>query len=267
MGSRADTGREQKLRRVEGAAADDHFAARAQHLCDAGACDADADRAATLEHDALHLRVRPDRQVAAAAAEGAIVGIAMVQVGARAVPALAVALCYLVIAGAVLFGAVEVAVERDAGLHRGLDEARGKRVGRAQLVDVQRAVLAVVPVIERMVGFAATEVGEHIFIAPALAAQLRPGVVVLAVATDIDHAIDRRATAQAAPARLIGASAVEPRLRHGAIGVVARTGFRDDRRNGHRGPDAEVMIARASFKQGHGHAGILCQPRRDGAPG
>jgi hypothetical protein len=150
---------EQKLRRVEGAAADDHFAARAQHLRDAGARDADADRAATFEHDALHLRVGPDRQVAAAAAEGAIVGIAMVQVGARAVPALAVALRDLVIAGAVLFGAVEVAVERDAGLHRGLDEARGKRVGRAQLVDVQRAVLAVVPVIERMVGFAATEVG------------------------------------------------------------------------------------------------------------
>ncbi len=57
------------------------------------------------------------------------------------------------------------------------------------------------------------EIGKHVAIAPAAGAHLLPGVVVLGVAAHIDHAVDRRGTANDLAARRHEAAIIEMRLR------------------------------------------------------
>ena len=57
------------------------------------------------------------------------------------------------------------------------------------------------------------EIGQNVRIAPAAIAELRPGVEILALATVIDMAVDRRRTAERLAARRVDAAAAGPRAR------------------------------------------------------
>ena len=66
-----------------------------------------------------------------------------------------------------------------------------------------------------LIAFAAAEIGQHVVEAPARTAEPRPFVVVVAVSTNIDHAVDRRTASQSASAWLKGAASVKAVLRLG----------------------------------------------------
>ena len=114
---RADAGEHQQLRRVEGAAAEDHLALGAQLLRLAELARLDPDRAGALEehpvdvHEGHHGQVRPLHR--------------RVQVGDGGAGAHPVALGHLVHADPVLLGAVEVLVAGQPGFDAGLDEGGG----------------------------------------------------------------------------------------------------------------------------------------------
>ena len=116
---RTDARCHQQLRRIEGAATQDDFAPGPQRLLDACAHDADAARPFVLDHKAQYLRVREHVKVRAAAVQVRIFRIAAVQIGTRGIPAFAIELRDLIKAGAFLLLAVEVRVQRQAGLPRG----------------------------------------------------------------------------------------------------------------------------------------------------
>ena len=75
----------------------------------------------------------------------------------------------------------------------------GAAVGRRH---AQRAVVAVIGIGCALAVFGAAEVGQHIGIAPAAAARLRPAVIVTRMAAHIHHAVDGGGTAQHAAARM-----------------------------------------------------------------
>ena len=64
------------------------------------------------------------------------------------------------------------------------------------------------------------EIGQHVRIAPAAIAELRPGVEILALAAIVDVAVDRGRAAQRLAARRVDAAAAGPRARLLLVGPV-----------------------------------------------
>ena len=133
------------------------------------------------------------------------------QVAARRAGAPAVLDDALHVADARLHRAVVVAVARDAHLHRALDEGVADRIAPVEVGDRQVALAAA----EGLVGLAdaalgPAEIGQHVGVAPAVVAALRPAVEIHALAAIVDMAVDRARTAQGLAARRGDAPAAGP---------------------------------------------------------
>ena len=171
------------------------------------------------------------------------------EIGGRGALPAGVLLGDVVPADALLYGAVEVAGERHAELLGGPDERLAERVVLDLLGDVHRADAAVVAVVEPLVGLGPAEERQHLLVAPVLVAELRPRLVVLALAADVDHRVDRGAAAQGPALRVPHRPVVQLRLRHRReLPVVARAAElgEPDRHVHQRGP-----VAAAGLEQQH----------------
>ena len=176
----AHPGEHEKLRRVVGAAAQDHLALGAQLVDLAELLRLDADRARALEEHPLHVHVRLDIEIRPLHR-----GVQVCDGGARTLPA---AVRHLVDPHAVLCLAVEVLVESQTGLLARVDEGAGDAVARAVLAHRQRPADAVPARGAALVVLGLQEVGEEVRPRPAGDA---PAVVVERVAADVDHRVDR----------------------------------------------------------------------------
>src|SRR6185295_11106288 len=105
-------------------------------------------------------------------------------------------------ADAFLHRSVEVRYEGDPQLLGGADEGLAQRVVLDLLGDVHRTRAAVVPVVEPLVVLSPPEERQYLLITPVLVAELCPGFVILFLAADIDHRVDRGTAAQRAALRI-----------------------------------------------------------------
>ena len=137
----ADARQHQQLRRAEGAERNDGLAASPQLPLDAALEDFRPDCALAVEQQpqrarlGLHSQVRPLAEM-------------RMDVAARGAPAFAVELGDLIDAEPLLALAVEIGVERELGLARGVEKARLERIVGAQIGDVERPALAVIGVVK-----------------------------------------------------------------------------------------------------------------------
>ena len=216
-----------------------------------------ADRAVALEEDPLGHRPRDHVEV------GTIRDGVQERVGGRAPQS--VALGQLEASDALLAGAVEVGVALMAGLGRRLDHHVNQRLHRARLGYRQRAAGAVEGILSALVVLGAAEEGQHVLVAPALRAVRRPLVVVSAVAADVDHRVDRAATAQHAPAREVEPPTVKARLGL-AEQVPVKAGFEYGRK-GRGGLDLELAVAAARLDHRDRDVSVLGEAGREHASG
>ena len=130
----------------------------------------------------------------------------------------------------------------------------------------QRAVLAVIGIGRALAVLGAPEVGQHVGIAPAAAARLRPAVIVARMAAHIHHAVDGGGAAQHAAARMAEPPVVEIRLRLGRVGPVEAV-VGEQPPEARRHVDRPVAIDRPRFQQQDAHIRVLGQARRQHAAG
>ncbi len=158
----------------------------------------------------------------------------------------------LVVADALLPGAVEIGVGRDAGLDRGRDHRVAER--RAHRVrDVQRSADAVEIVGAALLVLRLLEERQYRIPVPALAAALAPVVVIGRCAAHIDHAVDRAGAAQHLAARLVESAVVELLL---GLALEHPIDPRVGERLGvaERDMDPRVAVTPAGFEQQHAPA-------------
>ncbi len=150
VGGRADAGEHQQVRAVHRAAAEQHLAGGRRG--DLAAADAvgHPDGALALDDDPGGERAGLDVEVVAVAGG--------LEVGLVHRPAAAVVAGHLVEPGALLLGAVEVVGRLHPGADGALHPQVGQLVGVAPVLDVERAVLAVVRRAEAGVALGADEV-------------------------------------------------------------------------------------------------------------
>ena len=106
---------------------------------------------------------------------------------------------HLVDAHSVKLGAVEVGVAAQAGFHARLHEGTGQGVDGAQVGNVQRASDAVVLRRPALLVLRLLEIGEDGGEVPPLVAGIVPAVVVVGMASDIDHRVDGAGSPSALP--------------------------------------------------------------------
>ena len=230
----------QQMRRVDGAARQDHLA-RGHHLA-IPALLAEGDTYAALAFEqqpggkrlGLDAQVRPasrlrQKRACGRAAEAAI---------AR----------HLRIADALVLAAVEVVGQRKAGLLRGVDEPMGQVQGRAVVLDQDGAALAALLGLARRIALDRLEIGQHLVERPALAAHLRPAVVVGRVAADPEHAVDRARAAEHAPARPVHLPAGDAGLGIGGV-VPVDPRVVEQLQDARRHVDHRVPVFRAGLEQ------------------
>ena len=232
----ADAGQHQQLRRLERAGGQDHLAPRADRLLLLALHVFDADGALALEQNLRRLRRRLDLEIAA-------VADMRMHIGARRAPALAVVLRHLVGAESFVIFGVEILADAELRLLRCLPENVMHGIAGAQLVDAQRAALAVILAVEFGVVLGTLEIGQHVRIRPAGVAERGPVVVVPAMAADIDHGVDGRRAAEPLAARLIADAAVEPLLRHGLERPVVDLARNHQDQRERRGHHPVVVLA------------------------
>lgn len=250
MHARPDTRQHQQLRRAEHPARQ-HHAARADHSRLPAARIGDAPHALVLEQHALDIGVADHLQI-----------VARRQIGVRGGPALAVLLRHLIQPGPFLPRAVEIVVARDLQRLGRRDERMRAGMREALIADMQWAIVAMPFVRAARVGLAALEHRQHVVPAPAGAAERRPIVVIPAMPANIQHRVDRTRSAQPAPARLVTATAVQPRLRH-RLEVPHRAPRLHRDAAGHQG--APARIASARFEHRDAISAALAQAARGGA--
>src|SRR5688572_6086812 len=173
------------------------------------------------------------------------------------------------LAEALLAIAVHVFGGGIAGLLRGLDESVEQGVVLVTGMDPERPAVAPIGVAALLAMLGPPEVGQDLLVRPALAILLeRPAVVVQSVAADIDHGVERRRTAQHAPARPVHDTVVHIGLRLGVVvPVVPGVHQVVHQRGRHVDLPVPPRIARPGFQQAHLVAGILAQAVREHAPG
>ena len=110
---------------------------------------------------------------------------------------------------ALLDRAVVIGVARNAEAHRARHERLAQRIPPLHGGDGEIAVAAAIGVLALAdPAFHPLEIRQHVLIAPAAVAVLRPGVEILALAAIIDVAVDRGRTAERLAARRVDAAAV-----------------------------------------------------------
>ena len=200
------------MRRVDSARSEDHLARGARRETPSPARIFDSNRTATLDQHARRLRVFHDSKILARRYG--------MQIGRGRAPAPAVFLSHLKEPASELHGAVEIRVERQAGLLRRLDENMAKWAGERAFGVIERAIGAVKAVVQALVALGLLEVGQHVVVAPAGIAELAPMIIVGRLPAHIDHGIDRARTAKEPAARPIHAPALHRRLRRGFVAPV-----------------------------------------------
>ncbi len=182
-----------------------------------------------------------------------------VQVGVRGGPAPSITLRDLVEAGAVLRRAVEVLVGGQPAFLGGGHEGAGERGLVLEVGHAERPGDAVVGRGAAGVVLRAEEIREYVRVSPPAAPVLvTPGVVVEAVAPDVDHRVHRRGPAERAPARPVDRPAGRPFLRHGVeVPVVLAL-----EEQVQRGRDVYLVgvVRRARFQQQDPGRGVLGKP-------
>jgi hypothetical protein len=169
-------------------------------------------------------------------------------------------------AHAFLVLAVEVGVQRIAGLCRGFHEVGAVAVGAGRVHHVQRAAAAVQAAGATLVVLGLQEVGQHRVEAPAGIALGGPVLVVFALAADVDHRVHRTRAAQCLAARLVAAAPVQAGLRHGLEAPVGEAGLAHQREAG-RAVDQHAGVAFARFEQAHRDGRVFAEARRQHAAG
>ena len=254
---RADPRHLQKLRRVYGAAADDHLASRLRLHDLAAAFILDAGGTAILQQNAPRQSIRLDTQIGAA--------FRGTQKGTRGRMADAPIPAHLGIAHAFRFGGVEIGRERDAGLLRGFHETMSERQDRAIILDRHFAVAAAIGVVATDPPFRFGEKRQDIRVAPAGTSHLRPAVVIGRMTAQIQHAVDRTRPAEHLAARPCQRAIADARL--GLAGVVpVEDGVAEQLHHAGRDMDHGIAVARSCFEQQYLMA-VFAQTRRDHASG
>ena len=91
-------------------------------------------------------------------------------------------------------------------------------------------------------------------------------VEIFGLAADIDHAVDRRGTAEHLAARPKHAAIAGARIGLGLVAPIDR-GVGEGLAKTERNVDPAVAVLAAGLEQEHAHRRILAEPRRDCAPG
>src|SRR3989442_1218990 len=248
---RTHAGELEKLRRVERAAAKDDFSC-ADRVNFAVFPKLDSDRAAIPEVDPGRQSVDFDLQIRPL--------LGRPQVADRGAAAAAAGCRCLVVAGAFLRGAVEVVVPRNAQCHGRRDEGVAQLVAwqirhRERSADAMPGVRAAALVLRL------PEVREEIVETPA---RDRPAVEVLALAADIDQAVDRGGAAENFAARREDAPVVQRRLGLRLVRPVD-VGAREQLAVAERHVDPEVGVARPGFEEKHAAAAAFGEPAGEDA--
>src|SRR3954469_23308947 len=133
MFGRSDTGKLQEMRRVDGAAAQDHLLMRVRFDGLAALAEGDADAAFAVEQQPGGEGFGLDAEIGAVAC--------FLQEGLRSRSAPAALAGHLRVANALRLAAVEVLAELETGVLGRLDEFVGQRQDGAIVLDLQRTVL------------------------------------------------------------------------------------------------------------------------------
>ena len=110
------------------------------------------------------------------------------------------------------------------------------------------------------------EIGQDVVPRPTGIAELAPVIIVRRLAAHVDHAVDRRASAEHLAARVDEASPVETRLGRGLHHPV-RARVADAVQVSDRNADPVVRVAAPGFEQEHAGAGVFGQAVRQYAAG
>ena len=237
--ARAHTRKLQQLRRVDGAGGENHFARRARLVLCTARFIGDADRALALEQHAGRERLDLDAQVRTP--------LRRPQVADRRAAAPAVSRRGLVVARPFLGRAVEIVVARNAERHRRGDEGVAHLVPIRKIGHGDRAADAVPLARAAAMVLGLLEIRQQVVEAPAGHA---PAVVVLALAADVNQAVDRGGAAQHLAARREHAPPVQRRLGLRLIGPVD-VGAREQLPVAERHVDPEILVARPRLEQQH----------------
>ena len=237
-----DAGELQQLRRIIGSARHQDFAAGAYAAQLAALPVFDGARAAAFKENALRQRVGLDAQIAAV--------LRRAQIGEGAAGAAAAARRSLEEARALLLRAIEIRIERNAGLAGGLHERFRQRVVMPPVRHRQRAAGAVILVFAALLVLGLPEVRQHVLKAPAGIAALAPAVVILVLAAHIQQAVDRARAAEHFSARLKYLPAVQARFGLGLVHPVDGF-FLEQLAVAERHMDPDVRVLGAGFQQQH----------------
>src|ERR1700733_1112427 len=146
-----------------------------------------ADGAFSLQQDACRMGLGLDAQIGPATRG--------IEEGARGGPAPALLLGNLIVSETLLLAVVVVAIAWPALGCRGIDEGVKQFGALDHVGDVQRAATAARLVATWLEMLGLPEIRQDCVVRPAAIAELRPGIVVKRVASDIQHTVDRtRAT-------------------------------------------------------------------------
>ena len=238
----ANSRQHQELRRVEHTAREQHLARDRDSMEAAVLGVFDADRARPLEDDPGRERVRLDPEVGPPHGRP--------QKGDRSAAAAAVPDGPLRAAEALLVLAVVVLGQGPVRVPRRVEPAVEQGVAISRIDDRERAVAAAPGVLALFPALAALEVGQDVGIRPAVAAVLRPSVVVAAVAAHVGHHVDRGASAEHLAAHRFDAAVVQPELGLGVVAPVEHA-MLPDLAEPDRDVDEGMGIAPAGFEQQH----------------
>ncbi len=251
---RANPGELQELRRVVGAAREDHLTPGPDL---AGGATTPAFRI-THTDGTLSLQDQSGRMGMGDDAKVPPLHRGLQECGRGADPA-ALADRTLGVTHALLRGAVIVRVARDAVLHRTLDEGIAKGVAPRDIADLHRAVTPAERVIAAQTPLHPPEIGQHVRIAPAAIAALGPVVEIHPLPAIVDMAVDRRGAAQRLSPRREDPA---PRRALARLHVVAPvdTPVAEGLDEACGDVDERVPVTRTGFQNGDGGAWVLGQP-------
>src|ERR1700730_6591706 len=190
----ADTGEFQKLGRIDRTGADDHFPVGPGFVLLSVHIVAHPDAALAFEQQTFSQRIGLDGQVWPPSRR--------IQIADGGAHPTTTADRRLGHANPILSRAVIVLGIRDADLAGRLDERVVDRSALVAFCNLQRPAAAAILVVGvALVAFHVAENRQYLSVAPAAIAELRPGIVVLRLATDEDYAVDRGRAAQKLAAR------------------------------------------------------------------
>ncbi len=242
----------QDRRRTDGPGGEQGLGAGAHPVAHAPVQELDAAGGAALEQHTVDQGVREDGEVGPVAHRP--------QERAGRIPAQALLLVHLEATDAEVVAAVVVRAGRDAGLAGRLDIAIEQVPVQALAFHAPFARAPVRRVRAAPVVLAVAEDRQDAVPVPArIAGDARPALVIGGLAAQVEHAVDGRAAAQHAAARIEDRAAVEAGLRLGAVAPV-RARMVDAFEIADRDMDPDPVVRPARFEQQHAHGRIGRQP-------